>query len=327
LEIAMNILSRLASGAMLSAVLATSALAQPYPAHGVTLVVPFPPGGGTDTGTRIIAMKLSQKWGQPVVVENKPGAAGMIGAEYVSKAKPDGYTLMMGNIGTQAINQSLYKRMPYKHEGAFVPVTLVAELPMVLLANPKLPVKTPKDVIALAKASPGKLTFSSSGPGSSMHLAGELFEIATSTDLLHVPYKGGGPAISDLIAGHVDLSFTTILESSGHVKGGRLRAIAVTSNKRWPTLPDVPTLAESGLTDFNTGSWIGIVAPTGTPRDIVEKVAHDVHEVVTSPEVRDQFLLQGATPVGSTPAEFSALIDKDTKRYAQIIRERNIAAE
>jgi tripartite-type tricarboxylate transporter receptor subunit TctC len=219
------------------------------------------------------------------------------------------------------------KRMPYKHEGAFLPVTLVAELPMVMLANPKLAVKTPKDVIALAKASPGKLTYSSSGPGSSMHLAGELFEIATNTDLLHVPYKGGGPAISDLIAGHVDLSFTTILESSGHVKGGRLRAIAVTSNKRWPTLPDVPTLAESGLADFNTGSWIGIVAPAGTPRDIIEKVARDVREVVTSPEVRDQFMAQGATPVGSTPAEFAALIDKDQKRYAQIIRERNIAAE
>ena len=160
-----------------------------------------------------------------------------------------------------------------------------------------------------------------------MHLAGALFERASQTDLLHVPYKGGGPAIADLIAGHVDISFATILESSGHIKSGRLRALAVTSDKRYPTLPDVPTLAESGLGGFNTGSWIGLVAPAGTPREILEKVARDVREVVTSPEVRDQLILQGATPVGSTPAEFAALIDNDRKRYAQIIRDRNITAE
>ena len=160
-----------------------------------------------------------------------------------------------------------------------------------------------------------------------MHLAGALFEKASNTDLLHVPYKGGGPAIADLIAGHVDISFATILESSGHVKSGRLRALAVTSDKRYPTLPDVPTLAESGLRGFNTGSWIGIVAPAGTPKEIVDKVARDVREVVTSAEVRDQLVAQGATPVGSTPAEFGALIDNDRKRYAQIIRERNITAE
>jgi len=324
----MTNLVRIVSAALLAAALSSPALAQQYPARSVTIVVPFPPGGGTDTGTRIIAMKLSQKWGQPVVVENKPGAAGMIGADYVSKAKPDGYTLMMGNIGTQSINPPLYgKLLPYKAEGAFAPVTLVAELPMVMLANPKLAAKTPGEVIALAKASPGRISYSSSGPGGSMHLAGALFEIATNTDLLHVPYKGGGPAISDLIAGHVDLSFATILESSGHVKGGRLRAIAVTSDKRWPTLPDVPTLAESGLPGFNTGSWIGIVAPAATPRDIVDKVARDVHDILATPEVRDQFLAQGSTPVGSPPAEFAALIDKDHKRYAQIIRERKLTAE
>ncbi len=321
-------LIRLLACTLLATALVPAVQAQSYPARSVTIVVPFPPGGGTDTGTRIIAMKLSQKWGLPVVVENKPGAAGMIGADYVSKAKPDGYTLMMGNIGTQSINSSLYgKRMPYKAEGAFAPVTLVAELPMVMLANPKLAARTPAEVIALAKASPGKISYSSSGPGGSMHLAGALFEIATSTDLLHVPYKGGGPAISDLIAGHVDLSFATILESSGHVKGGRLRAIAVTSDKRWPSLPEVPTLAESGLVGFNTGSWIGIVAPAGTPREIVEKVARDAHEVLSIPEVREQFIAQGSTPVGGTPAEFSALIEKDHKRYAQIIRERNLTAE
>ena len=303
------------------------AIAQ-YPNRTVTIVVPFPPGGGTDTGTRIIATKLAQKWGHPVIVENKAGAAGILGAEYVSKAKPDGYTLMMGNIGTQSINPTLYgKKLTYDADKAFMPVTLVAELPSVMLAGPAVTAKTAQDVIALAKASPGKITYSSSGPGGSMHLAGALFEKASQTDLLHVPYKGGGPAIADLLAGHVDISFATILESSGHVKSGRLRALAVTSDKRYPTLPDVPTLAESGLRGFNTGSWIGIVAPAGTPREIVEKVARDVREVVTSPEVRDQLVAQGATPVGGTPAEFAALIDNDRKRYAQIIRERNITAE
>jgi tripartite-type tricarboxylate transporter receptor subunit TctC len=298
-----------------------------YPARTVTIVVPFPPGGGTDTGTRVIATKLAQKWGQAVIVENKPGAAGQVGADYVSRAKPDGYTLMMGNIGTQSINPSLYKKMPYAPDGAFEPVTLVAELPLVMLAGPAVTVKTAREAIALAKAKPGKLTYSSSGAGGSMHLAGALFEKESHTELLHIPYKGGGPAIADLIAGHVDLSFATILESSGHIKSGRLRPLAVTSDKRYPTLPDVPTLAESALPGFNTGSWIGLVAPAGTPRDIVEKVAKDVREVVTSPEVRDQLIAQGATPVGGTPGDFAALIESDRRRYAQIIRDRNISAD
>lgn len=314
--------------AFLFACFATAASAQGYPSRTVTLVVPFPPGGGTDTGSRLVATKLAQKWGQAVIVENKPGAAGMIGAESVSKAKNDGYTLLMGNIGTQSINPSLYgKKLTYNPDNAFTPVTLVAELPMVMLAGPATSAKTAADVIKASKANPGKTTYSSSGPGGSMHLAGALFEKETQTELLHVPYKGGGPAIADLIAGHVDISFATILESSGHIKSGRLRALAVTSDKRYPTLADVPTLSESGLRGFNTGSWIGLVAPAGTPRDVVEKIARDVHDIVNSAEVRDQFIVQGATPVGGTPAEFAALIESDRKRYAQIIRERNITAE
>jgi tripartite-type tricarboxylate transporter receptor subunit TctC len=303
-------------------------MAQPYPSRNVTLVVPFPPGGGTDTGSRLVATKLAQKWGHAVIVENKPGAAGMIGAEYVSKAKADGYTLMMGNIGTQSINPSLYgKRMTYNPDTAFAPVTLVAELPLVMLAGPAIAAKNAADVIALAKAKPGSVTYSSSGPGGSMHLAGALFEKATATDLLHVPYKGGGPAIADLIAGHVDISFATILESSGHIRSGRLRALAVTSDKRSPALPGVPTLDETGLKGFNTGSWIGILAPAGTPNDVLEKIAHDVRETMAMPDVREQFVQQGATPAAGTPAEFARLIDDDRRRYAQIIRDRNISAE
>jgi tripartite-type tricarboxylate transporter receptor subunit TctC len=314
--------------AMMFACIATAAMAQSYPTRPVTIVVPFPPGGGTDTGARIIATKLSQKWGQPVIVENKGGAAGMMGADQVSKAKPDGYTLLMGNIGTQAINPTLYgKKMTYNPDSAFTPVGLVAELPLVLLAGPAMSAKSAKELIATAKAQPGKVTYSSSGAGGAPHLAGALFEKETRTDLLHVPYKGGGPAIADLIAGHVDISFATILEASGHVKGGRLRALGVTSEKRSPALPDVPTLAESGLPGFNTASWIGLLAPAGTPKDIVEKVSRDMREVVATPEVREQFLNQGATPAGTSPEAFAALIDRDRKRYAQIIQERSISAE
>ena len=314
--------------ALLFACAAVAASAQNYPSRTVTIVVPFPPGGGTDTGTRIVAQKLSQKWGQPVIVENKPGAAGMVGGEYASKAKPDGYTLLMGNVGTQSINSTLYgKRMTYNPDTAFVPITLVAGLPLVMLAGPAMTAKGAPEVIALAKASPEKVSYSSSGPGGAPHLAGALFEKASGTDLLHVPYKGGGPAIADLIAGHVDISFATILESTGHIKSGRLRALAVTSDKRSPALPSVPTLDELGLKGFNTGSWIGLVAPAGTPRDVVDKIARDVHEVMGQADVREQFLQQGATPEGGTPAEFAKLIADDHKRYAEIIKARNITAE
>ena len=217
--------------------------------------------------------------------------------------------------------------MTYNADTAFAPVTLVAELPLVMLAGPAIEAKSAQDVIAQARAKPGKVTYSSSGAGGAPHLAAALFEKASGTDLLHVPYKGGGPAIADLIAGHVDISFATILESSGHIKGGRLRALAVTSDRRSPALPNVPTLDEGGLKGFNTGSWIGIVAPAGTPKDVIEKIAKDVKDVVSAPEVREQFLQQGATPVGSTPAEFAKLIDDDRKRYAAIIRERNVTAD
>lgn len=322
-------LKRFAPAGILSAlctILPAAAFAQ-FPTRTVTLVVPFPPGGGTDTGARLVATKLGQKWGQVVVVDNKPGAAGLLGADFVSKAKPDGYTLMMGNIGTQSINPSLYRKISYNPDTAFVPVTLVAELPLVMLTHANYPAKSARDVIAMAKAQPGKITYSSSGPGGSMHLAGALFESASGTEMLHIPYKGGGPAIADLIAGHVDISFATVLESSGHIRSGRLRALAATSTTRSPALPDVPTLAESVLPGFNTGSWIGIVAPAGTPTAIVDQVARDVHEVVTSPEVRDQLVAQGATPVGGTPAQFKALIDADRARYAKIIKDKNISAE
>jgi tripartite-type tricarboxylate transporter receptor subunit TctC len=298
-----------------------------YPGRPVTLVVPFPPGGGTDTGARIVAQKLGAKWGQTVIVENKGGAAGMIGADMVAKAKPDGYTLLMGNIGTQAINPSLYKKMPYDAATAFVPITLVAELPLAMMVNPAVPAKTAREFIALAKREPGKLSYSSSGAGGAPHLAAEMFKEATGTFIVHVPYRGGGPAIGDLIAGHVQLSFMTVLEASGHIKAGKLRALAVTGSQRVPALPEVPTLAEAALPGFNSISWIGVLAPAGTPKEIVDKVSSDVREVLASDDVKLKLIELGAVPAGTTPAQFQALIASDRKRYEQVIKDKKISVD
>ena len=317
-------MKRLLSATLLS-LAAASAFAQgAWPTRPVTLVVPFPPGGGTDTGARIIAEQLSKKWGQPVLVDNKGGAAGQIGADVVAKARPDGYTILMGNIGTQAINPSLYPKMPYDPDKAFAPIALVAELPLAMMVNPNVPARTVKEFIALAKAQPGKLSYSSSGAGGGPHLAAEMFKDATGSYILHVPYRGGGPAIGDLLAGHVQLSFMTVLEASGHLKAGKLRALAVTSDKRVSALPDVPTLAEAAVPGFNSISWIGLLAPAGTPREVVEKISADVREIVARDDVKDKLVQLGAVPAANSPAQFSALIDNDRKRYAQIIKDRKI---
>ena len=295
-----------------------------WPARPVTIVVPFPPGGGTDTGARIIAEQLGRKWGQTVVVENKGGAAGQIGADFVAKARPDGYTILMGNIGTQAINPSLYQKMAYDPSRAFAPITLVAELPLAMMVHPAVPARSVKEFIALAKSEPGKLSYSSSGAGGGPHLAAEMFKDATGVFILHVPYRGGGPAIADLLAGHVQTSFMTVLEASGLIKSGKLRVLAVTSDKRVRALPDVPTMAEAALPGFSSISWIGLLAPAGTPREIVEKVAADVRDLLTKDDVKEKLVGLGAVPAGTSPAQFTSLIENDRKRYAQIIRDRKI---
>jgi len=305
-----------------------TALAQgAFPTHAVTMIVPFPPGGGTDTGARIVAQKLGAKWGQTVIVENKGGAAGSIGADMVAKAKPDGYTILMGNIGTQAINPSLYKKLPYDPATAFAPISLVAELPLAMMVNPAVPATSAKEFVALAKSQPGKLSYSSSGAGGAPHLAAEMFKEATGTFILHVPYRGGGPAISDLLAGHVQVSFMTVLEASGHVKAGKLRALAVTSSKRVGALPDVPTLAETVVPGFNSISWIGLLAPAATPKDVVEKISADVREVLAADDVKAKLLELGALPSGTAPAQFQQLIGADTRRYAQVIQDKKITVD
>ena len=311
-----------------AATLAFAAHAQTpaWPTRAVTIIVPFTPGGSTDIGTRLVAQRLAQLWGQPVVVDNRPGAAGNVGLELTARAKPDGYTLVAGNVGTQSINPFLYKKLNYNPDG-FVPVTMMAELPFALVVTPSLPARTPKELVALAKAKPGKLTFASSGTGGSPHLSGEIFKLATGTDMLHVPYKGGGAAMTDLMAGNVDMLFASILETAGHVKAGKLRALAVTGTVRSPSMPDVPTLAEAGIQNAESGSWVGLLAPAGTPKEIVDKIAADVHKVVSIPEVKKQLVDQGAIPVGSSPQQFAQTIANDRKRYARIIADNHLSAD
>uniref|UniRef100_C5CZU0 LacI family transcriptional regulator n=1 Tax=Variovorax paradoxus (strain S110) TaxID=543728 RepID=C5CZU0_VARPS len=301
--------------------------AQTFPSRPVTLVVPFPPGGGTDTGGRVIAEQLGRRWGQPVIVENKGGAAGQIGADFVAKSRPDGYTLLLGNIGTQAINPLLYPKLPYDADKAFAPVSLVAELPLAMMVNPAVPAKTAAEFVALAKARPGQMSYSSSGAGGAPHLAAEMFKDQTGAFILHVPYRGGGPAIADLLAGHVQLSFMTVLEASGHIKAGKLRALAVTGDKRVPAFPEVPTLAESVAPGFNAISWIGLLAPAGTPPEVVEKIAADLRAVLADESVKARFVGLGGVPRATSPQEFARLIDGDKRRYAQIIRSRKITIE
>ena len=299
-----------------------------YPNKTVTFIVPFAPGGGTDITARTVAAKLTSMWGGPtVVVENRGGAGGLLGADAVAKARPDGYTLLIANVGTQSINPTLYPKLPYNPDTAFAPISLICELPFVLMASTKFAPSTVKELVAYAKANPDKVTYASSGSGGSPHLTAELFQLATGTQLVHVPYKGGGPAMTDLMAGHVDLLFASVLESSGNIKTGKLKGLAVTHAKRSPALPDVPTLAEAGVKNAESGSWIALLAPAGTPAAIVDKLAADVKTVVADPEVREKLVAQGAVPQSSTPKQLQTLIDTDRARYGKIIRDKGLKVE
>jgi len=309
-------------------VLAAEALAQSYPSRAVTFIVPFAPGGGTDITARTVAAKLTQLWkGASVVVENRGGAGGVIGADAVAKARPDGHTLLIANVGTQSINPALYARLPYNPDSAFAPISLICELPFVLMASPKFAPSSVQELIAYAKAHPDKVTYASSGSGGSPHLTAELFQLLTGTKMTHVPYKGGGPAAIDLMAGHVDILFASVLEGSGHIKAGKLKGLTVTHAKRNPALPDVPTISEAGVKGGESGSWIALLAPAGTPESIIRKLNSDVKAVVADPEVRDKLIGQGAVPQSTTPEALQKLIDADRERYGRIIREKNLNAE
>jgi len=304
-----------------------AALAQAWPTKAVTFVVPFAPGGGTDITARTVAAKLSRQWGQGIVVENRGGAGGVIGTDVVAKARPDGYTLLIANVGITSINPALYAKLPYDPDKAFTPISLICELPFVLMASPKLQANSVRELVAYAKANPEKVTYASSGQRALPHLTAELFQLLTGTKMTHVPYKGGGPAMIDLMAGHVDILFASVLEGSGNIKSGKLKGLAVTHAKRNVALPDVPTISEAGVKGGESGSWIALLAPVGTPSAVIARVGKDVREAVADPAVAEKLIGQGAVPQASTPKELQALIDKDLARYGKIIRDKGLRAE
>jgi len=296
------------------------ASAADYPTKPIRLVVPFPPGGTTDILARAVAQKLSETWNQQVIVDNRPGAGGNIGSDLVAKAAPDGYTLVMGTVGTHAINPNLYAKMPYDHVKDFAPVILVAGVPNVLVVNPSLPVHSVKELIDYAKANPGKLNFASSGNGTSIHLSGELFKTMAGVQMTHVPYKGSSPALADLMGGQVQLMFDNLPSSLGLIKGGKLRAIAVTSATRAAALPDVPTIAESGLPGFEASSWFGVLAPAATPHEIVAKLNGTIALWLATPEAKEKLLAQGAIAAGGSPEDFARHIDRETAKWAKVVK-------
>ncbi len=300
--------------------------AQTYPTKSVRIVVPYAPGGNTDFTARVIATKLTDVFGQQVVVENRPGGATNIGSDLVAKAPPDGYTLLMGGA-SNAINMSLYPKLPYDTLRDFAPVILCVKGANVLAIHPSLPAKNLKELIALAKAQPGKLNYASSGLGSSNQMAGELFKMMANVNIVHVPYKGNAPALTDLIGGHVEILFSGVPALVPHIKEGRIRAIAIGSLKRFRALPDVPTLDESGLKGYEATTWFGLMAPAKTPKDIVTKWNTEVDKIIKSREVHDRFLNEGVEPMGGTPEQFGAFIRDEINKYAKVVKAANLKGE
>ena len=295
--------------------------AHAFPTKPVKILCPQAPGGASDALSRIIAMKLAEKWGQPVVVENRAGAGGNIGTAEVAKAPADGYTLLLAYIGTHVINPHLYKDLPWHPTRDFAAVATLAAVPFVAVVNPDVPAKTTQELIALARREEGKLTFASAGNGSVNHLLGELFANAAGVKMTHVPYKGAGPALSDTIAGQVRMSFTSLPSAVGHIKGGRLRAIAVTSAQRSESVPDIPTLAESGLPGFDVNPWFGLLVPAGTPEAVVNQLNRDINEALATADVKDKFSKQGAVPLTMTPAQFAEQLKADLAKWEKVVRD------
>lgn len=302
------------------------ASAQTYPVKPIKLVVPFPAGGTTDILARAVGAELTKAMGQQVIIDNRPGAGGNIGSDLVAKSAPDGYTILMGTVGTHGINQSLYAKMPFDPLKDFAPVTLVATVPNVLVLNAALADKNKitdvRQFVAYLKANPGKLNMASSGNGTSIHLAGELFKAQTKTFMVHIPYRGSAQAITDLIGGQADVMFDNLPSSLPFIKAGKLRAIGLTSSKPSPALPGVPTIAQAGgdLTSYEASSWFGILAPAGTPKEIVNKLQSEIAKALASPAVKEKLVGQGADPIGNTPEQFAAFIRSETKKWAVVVK-------
>jgi len=296
------------------------AWAQAYPSKPLHFVVPYPAGGPLDTVARLVGQKVSESLKQPVLVENKPGAGGNIGADMVAKAAPDGYTLLMGAVATHAINPTLYASIPYDAQKDFIPVTQIASTPNVLVVNPSLPVHSVQEFIAYAKAHPGELNFGSGSTGSAGHLAGELFKSMAGVQMTHVPYKGAAPAMTDLIGGRLQLMFDNLASSLVQIKAGKVRALAVTTAKRTELAPELPTIAESGLPGFDINTWFGLFVPAGTPPAIVQRLHGEFVKALEAPDVRSKMLALGAEPVGNSPGEFAQYIRSEAVKYAKLVK-------
>lgn len=320
-----RIFSRALAAACIS-VACTNVYAQAYPDRPVRIIVPSAPGGSTDQLARIMGQKLSEKWGQTVVIENKPGAGLTLGADYVSKQPADGYTILMGALH-HSIAPAVYKKLPYDFQRDLAPITVIAVVPNVLIVPEASPAKSVAELIALAKSKPNGLTYGSTGAGTAHHLIGEQFNDMAGVQTLHVPYKGSGPALIDLMGGRVDIMFDTVASCLPHIKSGKVRALAVATAKRSSALPDVPTLDEAGLTGFDIASWFGFLAPMGTPQAIIDKVYRDSADILKTDAIRQQLLAMGAEPVGNTPAEMTAQIAEETVRFKALAQKANLSLD
>jgi len=310
-----------------AAVFSGAALAQSYPSRPIHFIVPYPAGGPLDTIARLLGQKVSENVKQPVIVENKPGAGGNIGADFVAKSPPDGYAILMGAVATHAINPTLYANIPYDPVRDFAPITQVASTPNVLVVNPSIPVSNVKEFVAYAKANPGKLNFGSGSTGSAGHLAGELFKSMAGVDMTHIPYKGAAPAMQDLIGGQIQLMFDNLASALTQVRAGKVKALAVTTAKRSNLAPDLPTIAESGLPGFDISTWFGIFAPGGTPPEVVARLNTEFTRALAMPDIREKMLNLGAEPVSSTPEQFAAYIRSEAEKYARVVKASGAKAD
>jgi tripartite-type tricarboxylate transporter receptor subunit TctC len=309
------------------ALIAADAAAQTFPSKPAKIVVAFPPGAAADTVSRLLGQKLSEMWGQPVIVDNRGGASGTIGTDLVAKSPADGHTMLMGTMGNLAANPALYTNLPFDIQRDLAPVSLVCMVHFVLVVNPSLPVKTVKELIEYAKTRPGQLNYGSSGPGGAPHLGSELFKSMAGVNLVHVPYKGSAPAMTDLLGGQLSAIIDNLPLALPYIKSGKVRALAVTGPKRVPVLPDVPTMAEAGLTGYELTNWFGLVVPAGTPREVISKINADLVKALKMPDVRERLLGMATEPVGSSPEQLDAFMKAETAKWAKVVKDAKITAE
>jgi tripartite-type tricarboxylate transporter receptor subunit TctC len=318
---------KIAVGLLLACASVIDVRAQDYPVKPIRMVIPFVPGGANDVIGRIVGIKITEAHGQQVVIENRGGAGGSIGVEIVAKSPPDGYTLVLGNIANLAVNPTLYRKLAYNPLTDLQPITLIAKVPSILVVHPSLPAKNVKELIALARAQPGRLAFGTGGSGSGSHLTMELFKLQSKIDLIHIPYKGVGPALIDLLAGQITMSFGAVPGVAPYARSGRLRALGVSSAKRIAAFPEMPTVEQAGLPGFEATLWYGVLAPAGTPMPIVNRLHGTLTRALQSAELKERFVAEGSEPVGSTPQEFHAFIKSEIERWAAVVKASGMKAE